>query len=194
MTNDKKQAAVINVFYYGIIVAAVILGARLFLRYLLPALFPFLIAYLVALMLNPLMLFLEKRMGIPRKIGAFLLVVLSVAAVFFLMFLLIDRAVEEMLTEYDQRRKIIVSGFNKLGLSCREPKGAFYAFPSIKSTGLTSEEFCERLLYSKRVALVPGSAFGEGGEGYVRASYCYSFEHIKEALSRIGEFLLELKQ
>lgn len=105
-----------------------------------------------------------------------------------------DRAVEEMLTEYDQRRKIIVSGFNKLGLSCREPKGAFYAFPSIKSTGLTSEEFCERLLYSKRVALVPGSAFGEGGEGYVRASYCYSFEHIKEALSRIGEFLSELKQ
>ena len=96
MTNDKKQAAVINVFYYGIIVAAVILGARLFLRYLLPALFPFLIAYLVALMLNPLMLFLEKRMGIPRKIGAFLLVVLSVAAVFFLMFLLIDRAVEEI--------------------------------------------------------------------------------------------------
>ncbi len=100
--------------------------------------------------------------------------------------------VERMLEEYDERRRIIVSGFNKLGLTCREPKGAFYAFPSIKSTGLTSEEFCERLLYSKGVALVPGTAFGEGGEGYVRASYCYSFEHIKEALSRIGEFLTEL--
>ena len=105
-----------------------------------------------------------------------------------------DGAVAEMLLEYDQRRKLIVSGFNKLGLSCREPRGAFYAFVSIKSTGLSSEEFCERLLYSKRVALVPGCAFGEGGEGYVRASYCYSFEHIKEALSRIAEFLNELKQ
>ena len=105
-----------------------------------------------------------------------------------------DGAVAEMLEEYDTRRKIIVAGFNRLGLSCREPKGAFYAFPSIKSTGLSSEEFCERLLYSKRVALVPGTAFGEGGEGYVRASYCYSYEHIKEALKRIGEFLEELKQ
>jgi aminotransferase len=91
------------------------------------------------------------------------------------------------------RRRLIVHGFNELGLSCREPNGAFYAFPSIKSTGLSSEEFCERLLYSKRVALVPGTAFGEGGEGYVRASYCYSTEHIKEALRRIGEFLGELK-
>ncbi len=104
-----------------------------------------------------------------------------------------DTAVADMLFEYDTRRKIIVDGFNKLGLTCREPKGAFYAFPSIKSTGLTSEEFCERLLYSKKVALVPGTAFGEGGEGYVRASYCYSYEHIKEALRRVGEFLDELK-
>jgi aminotransferase len=98
-----------------------------------------------------------------------------------------------MLEEYDNRRKIIVDGFNSLGLECHEPKGAFYAFPSIKSTGLTSDEFCERLLYSKRVALVPGGAFGESGEGFVRASYCYSIDHIKEALSRIGEFLRELK-
>ncbi len=104
-----------------------------------------------------------------------------------------DREVERMLEEYDERRRIMVSGFNKLGLTCREPKGAFYAFPSIKSTGLTSEEFCERLLYSKGVAIVPGTAFGEGGEGFVRASYCYSFEHIKEALSRIGEFLSEIQ-
>ena len=104
-----------------------------------------------------------------------------------------DGAVEDMLSEYDERRRIIVNGFNSLGLECREPKGAFYAFPSIASTGMTSEEFCERLLYSKRVAVVPGTAFGESGEGFIRASYCYSLIHIKEALRRIGEFLSELK-
>ena len=85
------------------------------------------------------------------------------------------------------------NGFNKLGLTCREPLGAFYAFPSIESTGLTSDEFCEKLLYSKGVAIVPGTAFGKGGEGFVRASYCYSIDHIKTALERIGEFLKELK-
>ena len=104
-----------------------------------------------------------------------------------------DEAVEQMREEYDMRRRLIVHGFNKLGLICREPKGAFYAFPCIQSTGMTSEEFCERLLYSKHVAVVPGPAFGQGGEGFVRASYCYSTEHIKEALHRIGEFLNELK-
>ena len=103
-----------------------------------------------------------------------------------------DEAVANMLEEYDARRKIIVKGFNDLGLECREPKGAFYAFPSIKSTGMSSEEFCEKLLYSKKVALVPGDAFGASGEGHVRASYCYSLPHIKEALSRIGEFLEEI--
>ena len=101
--------------------------------------------------------------------------------------------VAKMKEEYDTRRKIIVKGFCDLGLTCREPKGAFYAFPSIQSTGMTSAEFCERLLYSKRVALVPGDAFGEGGEGFVRASYCYSVDHIKEALARISEFLKEIK-
>lgn len=80
----------------------------------------------------------------------------------------------------------------ELGLECREPKGAFYAFPSIKSTKMSSEEFCERLLRSKSVALVPGTAFGESGEGFVRASYCYSISHIKEVLRRIKEFLQEL--
>ncbi len=104
-----------------------------------------------------------------------------------------DEVVAEMLEEYDMRRRLMVNGFNKLGLTCHEPKGAFYAFPSIKSTGLSSEEFCERLLYSKQVAIVPGTAFGECGEGFVRASYCYSTEHIKKALQRIGEFLEELK-
>ncbi|MBQ9774050.1 MAG: aminotransferase class I/II-fold pyridoxal phosphate-dependent enzyme [Clostridia bacterium] len=83
-----------------------------------------------------------------------------------------DEAVAMMYEEYDMRRRLIVSGFNKLGLSCREPKGAFYAFPCIRSTGLSSEEFCEKLLYSERVAVVPGTAFGQGGEGFVRASYC----------------------
>lgn len=100
-----------------------------------------------------------------------------------------DDAVESMKEEYDMRRRLIVAGFNRLGLSCREPMGAFYAFPCIRSTGLMSEEFCERLLYAERVAVVPGTAFGQGGEGFIRASYCYSTDHIKEALRRIGRFL-----
>lgn len=104
-----------------------------------------------------------------------------------------DEAVSEMLEEYDSRRRLIVNGFNKLGLTCREPKGAFYAFPCISSTGMTSEEFCEKLLHAKKVALVPGTAFGIGGEGFVRASYCYSVEHISEAIKRIGEFLEEIR-
>ncbi|MBQ8600492.1 MAG: aminotransferase class I/II-fold pyridoxal phosphate-dependent enzyme [Clostridia bacterium] len=104
-----------------------------------------------------------------------------------------DDVVAEMVEEYDTRRRMIVEGFNKLGLTCRDPKGAFYAFPCIKSTGMTSEEFCEKLLERKHVAVVPGTAFGKGGEGFVRASYCYSTDHIKEALRRIGEFLEEIK-
>ena len=100
-----------------------------------------------------------------------------------------DDAVKAMKEEYDMRRRLIVEGFNRLGLSCREPMGAVYAFPCIRSTGLTSEEFCERLLYAERVAVVPGTAFGQGGEGFIRASYCYSTDHIKEALRRIGRFL-----
>lgn len=103
-----------------------------------------------------------------------------------------DEDVEHMVAEYDMRRRLIVHGFNKLGMDCFEPKGAFYCFPSIKRTGMTSEEFCERLLLSKKVAVVPGSAFGECGEGFVRVSYCYSTDHIKEALSRIEEFHNEL--
>ena len=105
-----------------------------------------------------------------------------------------DDAVESMKEEYDMRRRLIVAGFNRLGLSCREPMGAFYAFPCIRSTGLTSEEFCERLLYAERVAVVPGTAFGQGGEGFIRASYCYSTDHIKEALRRIGRFLDTLQK
>lgn len=103
-----------------------------------------------------------------------------------------DEAVEAMREEYDMRRRLIVSGFNRLGLTCREPKGAFYAFPCIRSAGLPSDEFCERLLYAERVAVVPGTAFGAGGEGFIRASYCYSTDHIKEALCRIERFLKSL--
>ncbi len=103
-----------------------------------------------------------------------------------------DEDVQVMVEEYNRRRRLIVNGFNKIGLTCREPKGAFYAFPSIKSTGLTSEDFCQRLLESKKVAVVPGNAFGDSGEGFIRASYCYSVEHIKEALKRIEEFLKEM--
>lgn len=105
-----------------------------------------------------------------------------------------DDEVEVMLKEYNMRRRLIVKGFNKIGLTCREPKGAFYAFPSIQNTGMTSEEFCEKLLYAKKVAVVPGTAFGDSGEGFIRASYCYSTEHINEALKRIGEFVNEIKK
>ncbi len=104
-----------------------------------------------------------------------------------------DDDIKKMLAQYDMRRRIMVDGFNKLGLTCFEPRGAFYAFPCIRSSGLSSDEFCEQLLYSHKVALVPGSAFGACGEGFVRASYCYSVDHIKTALERINEFLKELK-
>ncbi len=103
-----------------------------------------------------------------------------------------DEAVAAMVEEYDMRRRLIVAGFNRIGLSCREPKGAFYAFPCIASTGLSSEEFCEKLLYAEKVAVVPGTAFGQGGEGFIRASYCYSTEHILEAIRRIERFLKNL--
>ena len=104
-----------------------------------------------------------------------------------------DEDVMYMMKQYDMRRRIMVKGFNDIGLTCNDPKGAFYAFPSIKSTGMTSEEFCEKLLYAKNVAVVPGTAFGDSGEGFIRASYCYSVEHITEAIKRIGEFLEEIK-
>ena len=104
-----------------------------------------------------------------------------------------DDDIKEMLAEYDMRRRLMVSGFNKIGMTCFEPKGAFYAFPSIKISGMSSNDFCENLLKEKKVAVVPGNAFGDSGEGFVRASYCYSTEHIKEALFRIEEFLREIK-
>jgi aminotransferase len=103
-----------------------------------------------------------------------------------------DSDIDYMREQYDMRRRLIVDGFNSLGLTCFEPEGAFYVFPCIKSTGLSSEEFCKRLIYSERVAIVPGPAFGECGEGYVRVSYSYSIKHITEALSRIEHFIKSL--
>ena len=102
-----------------------------------------------------------------------------------------DEDVEKMRGEYDMRRRYIVDELNKMGLTCFEPEGAFYVFPSIQSTGMTSEEFCERLLKEKHVAVVPGNAFGDSGEGFIRISYCYSIKHITEAIKRMRAFLEE---
>ena len=95
----------------------------------------------------------------------------------------------EMRTEYDRRRKLIVGGLNQLGLPTFEPHGAFYAFPNIAVTGMDDETFAQKLLEEERVAVVPGSSFGPGGEGYVRCSYATAYEHIEEALARIGNFM-----
>lgn len=103
-----------------------------------------------------------------------------------------DADIKKMLDDYDMRRRFTVNAFREIGLDCFEPEGAFYVFPCIKSTGLSSEEFCEKLIMSKRVAVVPGNAFGDCGEGYIRVSYCYSIDNIKEAVRRIGEFIKEL--
>lgn len=100
-----------------------------------------------------------------------------------------DDSVDEMVREYNHRRRVLVNGFRKLGLDCFEPLGAFYVFPSIQSTGLSSEDFCEQLLISQKVLVVPGTAFGECGEGFVRACYASSMEQITEALNRIERFL-----
>lgn len=100
-----------------------------------------------------------------------------------------DEDVKMMCESYDQRRRFLVDHFRKMGLSCFEPEGAFYVFPCIKSTGMTSEQFCETLLKEERVAVVPGTAFGESGEGFVRCSYAYSIDALKEALVRIERFV-----
>lgn len=103
-----------------------------------------------------------------------------------------DGDIEEMRREYNYRRRLIVKGFNDLGLRCTEPEGAFYCFPNISSTGMTSDEFCEKLLSTEKIALVPGNAFGASGEGFVRASYAYSADHIKKALEGVKRFLERL--
>lgn len=104
-----------------------------------------------------------------------------------------DNEVAAMVKEYNIRRSYLVNEFNRLGLTCFNPEGAFYVFPCIKSTGLSSEEFCERLLFEEKVAVVPGSAFGDSGEGYIRISYAYSLKHLMEAISRIEKFINRLE-
>ena len=100
-----------------------------------------------------------------------------------------EKYMKKMVAEYDRRRHLIYDGFVKMGLEVFEPKGAFYIFPSIKKTGLTSDDFAEQLLQREHVALVPGSAFGECGEGHVRCSYATSIDKISEALARIENFI-----
>jgi len=100
-----------------------------------------------------------------------------------------EERVAEMVEDYNRRRLVIVKGLCNIGLPCFEPKGAFYAFPSIKCTGMTSEEFAERLLTEEKVAVVPGSAFGQCGEGYIRCCYATSLAEVEEALSRMKRFV-----
>ena len=104
-----------------------------------------------------------------------------------------DREVKKMVAEYNIRRRLLVESFNKMGLTCFNPEGAFYVFPCIKSTGLTSEQFCEQLLENQKVAVVPVNAFGQSGEGFIRVSYAYSLKHLMEALKRIQAFLDNIK-
>ena len=104
-----------------------------------------------------------------------------------------DKEVKKMVDEYNSRRRFLVGEFNRIGLTCFNPEGAFYVFPCIKSTGLSSEKFCERLLYEELVAAVPGNAFGDSGEGYIRISYAYSLKHLMEAMKRIEKFVNKLK-
>ena len=105
-----------------------------------------------------------------------------------------QESVTEMVEDYNRRRQVIVKGFRDIGLSCFEPKGAFYAFPSIKCTGMTSEEFAEKLLSEEKVAVVPGSAFGKCGEGYIRCCYATSLVDIEEALKRMGRFVKKYRK
>jgi aminotransferase len=100
--------------------------------------------------------------------------------------------IKHMRDEYDVRRRWLVNAFREQGFPCFEPKGAFYVFPSIKHTGLSSAVFCERLLDEKKVAVVPGDAFGDCGEGYIRVSYAYSLSHLMTAMSKIKEFIQSL--
>ena len=100
-----------------------------------------------------------------------------------------DEDIDYMREEYDNRRRLVIKSFNEMGLDCFEATGAFYVFPSIKSTGMTSQDFCEKLLNDQQVAVVPGDAFGDSGEGHIRASYCYSIKNLTTALERIDRFI-----
>lgn len=105
-----------------------------------------------------------------------------------------DRDIEEMRESYDQRRRYLLRRFEEMGLPCFEPHGAFYCFPNIKRFGMTSEEFANRFLKEEKVAVVPGTAFGASGEGFLRVSYAYSLDSLREALDRLERFVKRLDQ
>lgn len=105
-----------------------------------------------------------------------------------------EHEVENMVNEYNIRRRWLVNALNEIGLTCFDPQGAFYVFPSIKSSGLSSQQFCEELLEKHRIAVVPGDAFGECGEGYIRISYAYSLKHLMTAVERMGDFVEQLRK
>ncbi|MEZ4861019.1 MAG: aminotransferase class I/II-fold pyridoxal phosphate-dependent enzyme [Caldilineaceae bacterium] len=131
--------------------------------------------------------------GAMRKIHQYLIMSASTMGQEAALVALTDPRAEEyvcrMVASYDQRRRLIVKGLNELGLECFEPKGAFYAFPSVRNTGMNEHEFCEQLLREERVAVIPGSAFGAGGEGHVRCAYAASMENIERALERMYRFM-----
>jgi aminotransferase len=132
-------------------------------------------------------------LGAMRKIHQYLIMSASTtgqeAALEALTNPIVENFVHEMVASYDQRRRVIVAGLNEIGLDCFEPKGAFYAFPSVAKTGMNEHEFAEQLLLEERVAVVPGSAFGAGGEGHVRCAYAASMENIEKALERMYRFM-----
>jgi aminotransferase len=135
----------------------------------------------------------EELLGAMRKIHQYLIMSAPTTGQEAAMAAFTDPATEEyvqqMVSSYDMRRRFIVDGLNEIGLDCFEPKGAFYAFPSVKRTGLDEHEFCERLLVEEHVAVIPGSAFGRGGEGHVRCAYASSMENIEKALERMYRFV-----
>ncbi len=135
----------------------------------------------------------EDLLGAMRKIHQYLIMSAPTVGQEAALVALTDPAAEEyvqqMVASYDARRRLIVDGLNAIGLDCFEPKGAFYAFPSVRRTGMDEHEFCERLLLEERVAVIPGSAFGRGGEGHVRCAYASSLENIERALERMDRFV-----
>lgn len=135
----------------------------------------------------------EELIGAMRKIHQYLIMSASTTGQEAALVALTDPHVEEyvqqMVASYDARRRLIVKGLNEIGLDCFEPKGAFYAFPSIKTSGMTEYEFADRLLEEEHVAVIPGSAFGKGGEGHIRCAYAASMENIEKALERMHRFM-----
>jgi aminotransferase len=133
----------------------------------------------------------REILGMMRKVHQYTIMCASTVAQYAALTALQEGEpyVQEMVAEYDRRRRLIVDGMNEIGLTCFEPQGAFYAFPSIEVTGMDGNTFAETLLNEEKVAVVPGRAFGEAGEGYVRCSYATAYEKIEEALERLHRFV-----